>query len=360
MTVMPGLSETLKELTSRLEAGLKPVPTRLTEASFAPNPGHLRMWQYRPANLPPGAPLVVVLHGCTQTAASYDAGSGWSALADRHGFALLFPEQVHANNAQNCFNWFEPGDAARGKGEAASVAAMVTQMLGTGGLDRSRVFVTGLSAGGAMTAVMLSCYPEMFAAGAVVAGLPFGVATDVRSALDAMFRGSVEPGPALGGRVRAAAPGFRGSWPRVTVWHGAADHTVKPINAAESVKQWLDVHGITGAGRTEDMGGATRTVWQDRAGRAAVEQVSVPGLGHGVPVAPGQSGIGTPGPYFLPAAVSCTEEVARFFGLLPASVRTTASGPTPASPAASGPAVTRLLSRVLRDKLDPWRFLGGR
>ena len=352
---MQSLSETLKELTSRLEAGLKPVPSRLTEVSFTPNPGRLLMWQYRPANLRPGAPLVVVLHGCTQTAAAYDAGSGWSVLADRLGFALLFPEQVPANNPQNCFNWFEPDNTARGQGEVASVVAMVAQMVVDDRLDRRRVFVTGLSAGGALTAALLACYPETFAAGAIVAGLPFGAATDLRSALGAMFQGHVETGPVLGDRVRAAAPGFRGPWPRVSVWHGTADHTVKPVNAGESVKQWLDVHGVGGAGRTKPGDGISRTVWQDRAGTTVVEQVSVPGLGHGVPVAPSLSGVGVPGPHFLPATVSCTEDVARFFGLLPP-----AASVSPSRSTAPVPAASRLLPRVLRDKLDPWRWLGGR
>ena len=351
---MPGLSETLKELTRRSEAGQRPASSRLTEASLTPNPGHLRMWHYRPADLPPGAPLVVVLHGCGQTAAAFDAGSGWSVLADRIGCALLFPEQVQANNAQNCFNWFEPGDTTRGQGEVASIAAMVARMLADDGLDRMRVFVTGLSAGGGMAGALLACYPDVFAAGAIVAGLPFGVATDVRTALDAMFRGHVEPGPVLGGRVRAAGPsGFQGPWPRVSVWHGTGDHTVKPANAGETVKQWLDVHGIVGAGQTDEVDGALRTAWQDGAGNTAVEQVSVHGLGHGVPVAPGLSGVGAPGAYFLPAAVSCTEDVARFFGLLPSAAQVPAPRPT-----ASRGVATRLLPRIMRDKLDPWRLLG--
>src|ERR1035437_8613998 len=112
---------------------------RLTEVTgFGSNPGALRMFEYVPADPQPA--LVVVLHGRTQTAASYDFGAGWSTLAYRHGFVLLLPEQQPENNAKNCFNWFLAGDIERGRGEAMSI----------------RVFVTGLSAGGAMTSVMLA------------------------------------------------------------------------------------------------------------------------------------------------------------------------------------------------------------
>ena len=128
---------------------------------------------------------MVVLHGCTQTAAGYELGAGWSTLARRYGFALLMPEQTKANNARLCFNWFEPHDIQRGEGEAASIRAMVEQMARAHGIDRKKIFVTGLSAGGAMSAVMLATYPDVFAGGAMIAGLPYGVANNVRQALHA-------------------------------------------------------------------------------------------------------------------------------------------------------------------------------
>src|SRR5215212_11736354 len=141
---------------------------------FGSNPGALRMLTYSPPDLTPGSPLVVVLHGCTQTAAGYDHGAGWSTLADRYGFALLFPEQQKLNNPNGCFNWFLPGDIKRDRGEALSIRQMVERIVHDQRIDRDRVFVTGLSAGGAMTSVMLATYPEVFAGGAIIAGLPYG------------------------------------------------------------------------------------------------------------------------------------------------------------------------------------------
>src|SRR5476649_3050912 len=190
--------------TQSLARDFDPAFDRLTEVTgFGSNPGALRMFKYVPADPQPS--LVVVLHGCTQTAASYDFGAGWSTLADRHGFVLLLPEQQRANNARNCFNWFCAGDIERGRGEAMSIRCMVEKMIVDHGIDRRRVFITGLSAGGAMTSVMLATYPEVFAAGAIIAGLPFGLATNVREALNGMLQSRPHPAGELGDLVRNAS-----------------------------------------------------------------------------------------------------------------------------------------------------------
>ena len=240
---------------------------------FGSNPGALRMFKYVPANPEPA--LVVVLHSCTQTAGQYDLGAGWSTLADRYGFVLLLPQQQAANNPNVCFNWFLPDDMERHKGEAASIHQMVERMVRDHGIDRGRVFVTGLSAGGAMTAVMLAAYPETFAAGAVIAGLPYGTAKNVNEAFESMFQVRPRAAPAWGDLVRAASP-HRGPWPRLSVWHGSADPVVKPQNAEEIVKQWTDVHGLDEVPtQTEIVDGYPRQVWRDRAGEAIIEHYTI-------------------------------------------------------------------------------------
>src|SRR3954469_1470415 len=139
---------------------------------FGTNPGALDMYEYVPEGLPAGRPLVVVMHGCTQTASSMEV-AGWEALADAYDFALVYPQQRSANQSLSCFDWYVPGDIARDAGEAASVVQMVDTEIATHGVDRRRVYVTGLSAGGAFTAVMLAAYPDRFAAGSIMSGLPY-------------------------------------------------------------------------------------------------------------------------------------------------------------------------------------------
>jgi len=284
---------------------------------FGRNPGALRALMHVPADLPAGAPLVVVLHGCTQTAAGYDAGSGWSALADRFGFALLFPEQQRANNPNLCFNWFMAADTRRGGGEAESIREMVACALDRHGLDPARVFVTGLSAGGAMTSVMLACHPELFAGGAVVAGLPYGTAAGVPEAMERM-RGRGHDRATLTDRVRAASA-HRGPWPAVSVWHGTADATVDAVNAAMVVDQWRELHGVGAPDVTERVDGQLRRAWHDATGRAVLEEYAVAGMGHGTPLATsGDEACGAPGPHMLDAGISSTYRIAAFWGIVPA------------------------------------------
>lgn len=178
------------------------------------NPGALQARYYLRADLPDEAPLVVVLHGCTQNAAGYDHHSGWSQLADEAGFALLYPEQQRANNPNLCFNWFLPPDTTRDCGEVSSIRQMIETMVVTHGLDRKQIFVTGLSAGGAMAAARLATYPEVFAGGGIIAGLPFGCAA-MAVPPSRNCRGLCGTPPSTMG----GGPGFRsGRAPAITPW----------------------------------------------------------------------------------------------------------------------------------------------
>ena len=288
-------------------------PSHLTELTgFGSNPGALRMFTYVPKKVPAAPALVVVLHGCTQTAAGYDLGAGWSTLAELHGFVLLFPEQTQANNPKTCFNWFLPGDTGRDRGEVLSIRQMIEKTIGAHGIDRSRVFVTGLSAGGAMTSVMLAAYPEVFAAGAIIAGLPHGTADNVQQAFESMFEGRPRSAKQWGDLVRRASA-HRGPWPRVSVWHGDRDATVKPMNADAIVQQWSNVHGIDAAPVEEMVDGYPRKVWRSD-GVDVIESYTITGMAHGTPLATATHG-GAAGPFLLEAGISSSWHIARFFGL---------------------------------------------
>jgi len=298
---------------------LKPnVRSPLVETTgFGSNPGGLRMFSFVPGKLQRGPGLVVVLHGCGQTAAGYDLGAGWSTLAKRYGFALLMPQQQPSNNVNGCFNWFNPEDTARESGEACSIRQMIARIVGDIGIDPHRIFVTGLSAGGAMTSVMLATYPEVFAGGAVIAGLPFGVATNVREALSGMFQSPSRPAGELGDLVRNAS-NHKGPWPKLSVWHGSADRTVNPANANEIVKQWLDVHDLPSVPMSEaTVDGYPRQVWWNEDGETIIESYTITDMAHGTPLgtADNDERYGAQGAFLIEAGISSSYHIANFFGL---------------------------------------------
>jgi len=284
---------------------------------FGSNPGALRMFTFAPDNLQPAPGLVVVLHGCGQSAAGYDLGAGWSTLAKHYGFALLMPQQQPFNNANGCFNWFNREDTTRDRGEAGSIRQMIARAVKDIGIDRERIFVTGLSAGGAMTSVMLATYPEIFAGGAVIAGLPFGVATNMREALSGMFQSPSRPASELGDLVRNAST-HKGPWPKLSVWHGSADRTVNPANANEIVKQWLDVHQLPAAPMSEGtVNGYPRQVWWNAEGETTIESYTITDMAHGTPLGIGDNDkrYGTEGAFLIEAGISSSYQIANFFGL---------------------------------------------
>lgn len=287
-----------------------------TFSNFGSNPGRLAAKHYLPAALKDNAPLVVVLHGCTQTADVYDHGSGWSTLADRYGFAVLYPEQRRANNSNLCFNWYSSADTQRGRGEALSIRQMVAAMVIKHRLDPSRVFVTGLSAGGAMTSVMLAAYPEVFAGGSIIAGLPFGSANSVPEAFERMRGNNAADENRLTDLV-AKASKHRGPWPTMSVWHGSSDRIVVPANADAIAEQWRGIHGAGQApARIETIAGHIRKVWTDARGREVIEQYEIGGMGHGVPINTGaDAACGAAGAHMLEADICSTRRMAQFWGL---------------------------------------------
>jgi len=270
---------------------------------FGTNPGALDALLYVPPAPPrPGAALLVLLHGCGQDAGAFALACGFMALADGIGAPLLLPEQRADNNPGRCFNWFEPQKIRRGLGEAASIRQMVDAVRRRHATERT--FVAGLSAGGAMAAALLAAYPDVFAAGAVVAGLPVGVASDVGSALARMHAAGTEPREVLAERAGALRWPH---WPRLSVWHGGADHTVDPANADALVAQWTALAGLPAAPDAEafPVAGVRRRGWGE-----AVEQWSLAGFGHAYPaLLPGAD------PFVAAAPVSATAAIARFWGL---------------------------------------------
>jgi poly(hydroxyalkanoate) depolymerase family esterase len=291
----------------------------LTEVtSFGSNPGALRMFTYVPASMPTNAPLVVALHGCQQSASAFES-AGWNRLADQYKFYVVYPQQQSANNTSSCFNWFAAGDNVRDQGEALSIKQMVDKMKATYSVDGSWVFVTGLSAGGAMAAVELATYPDVFAGGSIVAGIAYNCASQ-SSALSCQQGRVSLTATQWGDFVRNAYPGYSGSRPRVMIWQGDSDMTVNVKNMTELMEQWTNVNGVD---QVSDLSEVVRThahdVYRNAAGTSVVETYKITSGAHALPVDPGTNVDqgGTVASYFVDYNLFSSYYSAKFWGLVP-------------------------------------------
>ena len=251
-------------------------------------------------------PLVVMLHGCTQTPDDFASGTRMNAAAELKACFVLYPAQTQRANGSRCWNWFKSGHQKRDRGEPSIIAGMTREIIARYGIDSRRVYVAGLSAGGAMAAVMKATYPDLFTAVGVHSGLAYGAAHDLPSALEAMK-----------GRPRARVAGAEHDITPLIVFHGDIDPTVHPRNGDEVLAQSLRGGGASvNASRTEVQRGQvpdghpfTRTVHRDPAGRVIAEHWLVHGAAHA------WSGGSDEGSYVDPSGPDATREMLRFFWL---------------------------------------------
>ncbi|MBL7890855.1 MAG: PHB depolymerase family esterase [Bacteroidia bacterium] len=204
------------------------------------------MFYYEPANIDKtkAQPMVVVLHGCLQCASSVAAQTGWNKLADEQGFYVLYPQQRFFNNPEKCFKWYKRKHTNKNRGENYSIKKMVDYMQSHNRIDSSKVFITGLSAGAAMSVIMMADYPETFNAGAIFAGGAYKSGNGYVSAMMALLGWRVKSAEKWGNIVRKQNPGFNGNYPRMIIYQGNSDWVVNKRNGTELLKQWSNLHHI--------------------------------------------------------------------------------------------------------------------
>ncbi len=303
--------------------------SRLTRS----RPAGLQALIHVPRGLDPGAPapLVCLLHGCSQGPESFAAATMMNELADRHGFVVVYPGQNRGSNLQGCWNWFLTAHQRRGAGEPEAIVGVIGDVIETNRectIDAQRIYAAGLSSGGAMAAILGACYPDLFAAVAVHSGLPYGSATDVTSAFRVMAQGEAET--AVHGRAAHAAGGQHARPIPSIVIHGSADRTVAPANALAVLRQSMtanhlasphrcenDVGRPTTSGREPGRGHGqyshTRSRWNDKKGALMHELMVIDGLGHA------WSGGTAGGSYADPRGPSAAEAIWTFFDLTASS-----------------------------------------
>jgi poly(hydroxyalkanoate) depolymerase family esterase len=272
--------------------------------SFSSAAGSRAYKLYVPSRHDGPRPLIVMLHGCTQSADDFAAGTRMNFAAEEHGCFVAYPEQPSAANAQRCWNWFKRGDQQRGEGEPALIAGITRQIMADYKIDARRIYIAGLSAGGAAAAIMGEAYPDLYAAVGVHSGLACGAARDLPSAFAAMSGN----GPARAG-TRVSTRNVQAAEHDVPtiVFHGDRDTTVHPRNGAEVIaRAGGDVQVLLDP-KAPPQSKFTRSIRRDAKGRSVLEHWEIHGAGHA------WSGGSAAGSFTDPTGPDATHEMLRFF-----------------------------------------------
>lgn len=323
---------------------------------------------YTPVNYQVGTvvPLIVMLHGCTQTPTDFAAGTQMDDLADQDRFIVVYPQQTSANNSLSCWNWFLPADQARGSGEPAIIAGIVQTVEQTTSqwtIDANRVYVAGMSAGAAMAVIMAATYPDIFAAMGSASGLEYQAATSQTAASTAQSQGG--PDPTQQGQVAFNAMGSAARVVPTIVFQGESDFTVAPVNGDQIVQQWMQTDHLASAGtynasftspatttsgQVSGSGGHSYTVqtWNDNQGTEIEEYWKINGMGHA------WSGGSSSGSFTDPNGPSATNAMYTFFINHPMHPGTPTPTPTPTPTSTPTPTPTPVGCQIHYGVVSQW------
>ncbi|MBL7885026.1 MAG: PHB depolymerase family esterase, partial [Bacteroidia bacterium] len=261
---------------------------------FGKNKGHLKMYYYEPSTINKNNPqaLVVVLHGCLQCAGSVASQTGWNKLADQYGFYVLYPQQRFFNNPEKCFKWYKRRHTNKNKGENYSIKKMIDYMKTKSKIDSSNVFITGLSAGAAMSVIMMADYPEIFNSGAIFAGGAYKSGNGYVSAMMALLGWRVKSAEKWGKIVKKQNPNFTGEYPKMIIYQGNSDWVVNKRNGVELLKQWTNLHHISTTptetiNQYANISDIQRNSYHNKSNKEAVVFYKVNKLSHALLINPG-------------------------------------------------------------------------
>ncbi|TFK34996.1 acetyl xylan esterase [Crucibulum laeve] len=276
-------------------------------ANFGSNPTNVKMYQYKPTALATPTPLIIAMHYCTGTAQAYFSGTNLAQLADQHGFIVVYP---NAPTSGGCWDVATTATLTHnGGGDSLGIANLVRYAIANWGVDASRVFATGTSSGAMMTNVLMGAYPDLFAAGSLYSGVPYGCFAGPSAWNSQCAQGQLSKTPqAWGDQVRSGYPGFTGTRPKVQFWHGTADTTLYPQNFQEEIKQWTNVFGVSQT-PTANISNNPQSGYSRASFGPNVQAILAQGVGHTVPehetdtldwfglssLTPGSSNPGNPG-----------------------------------------------------------------
>lgn len=277
---------------------------------FGSNPGELTASYF--ASGQTSNNLVVLLHGCSQNGEKLAIESGFLGLAKQQKFHLLIPQQSKKNNLQTCFNWFSPQDQQLDQGESLSLKQMIETLKKT--TLSKNVYIVGLSAGGAMASAMLINYPDLFNAGAVISGIAYPCADNLTKAISCMRNGPSQTIEELVQQAKALKPKQK-TWPRLSVWTGAQDKIVAPINALNIAQQWTNLHGISTKSPPIQHSGYQQSQWRSDNGIVAVELFQIAEMGHGLAINDAVENGGIAAPFLLDAPLSAANKIIDFWFL---------------------------------------------